>query len=379
MSVDRETAARGPVIGERALRRKATTSLAARIALMAGSVLFSLALLEVGCRLLRSGPESLVQWPNLARERLSTSEDTGAPCTYAYDDTLGWSLSACATPRYNVGADGFRRTPGPSTLAEPPILATGASFTLGEEVADDESWPAYLQNLIGRKVVNAGVSGYSLDQTVLRTEKVAPQVKPLFIVTAFTPGDIRRTEVSVAWSREKPYFAVTGGRLELRNVPVPGRPNAPVPLPEVARLFGRFVLADEIVKRLGIQKGWYFDEVQAVSPGTGATIACLLMPRLAAVGVPVVVVAQYGRTHWKADAEHKARDFRAIRKVLDCASEAGLIPLDLSDQMKPTVETRGIDSLFRTDHHSAEGNRVVADLIMRELVRRGLVPQTAGR
>src|SRR5207237_1368886 len=163
-------------------------------------------------------------------ERLSTSEDSGGPCTYAYDDTLGWSLSACATPRYNVGADGFRRTPGPSTLAEPPILATGASFTLGEQVADDESWPAYLQTLIGR-----------------------------------------------------------------------------------------FVLADEIVKRLGIQRGWYFDEVQAVPSGMGATIACLLMPRLAAVGVPVVVVAQYGRTHWKADAEHKARDFRAVRKVLDCA------------------------------------------------------------
>ena len=200
MSVDRETAPRSALKGERAIRRRATTSLAARIALIAGSVLFSLALLEVGCRLLRLGPESLVQWPNFARARLSTSEDGNAGCAYAYDDTLGWTLSACATTRYNVGADGFRRTPGPSTLAEPPILATGASFTLGEEVADDESWPDYLQNLIGRKVVNAGVSGYSLDQTVLRTEKLAPQVKPLFIVTAFTPGDIRRTEVSVAWS-----------------------------------------------------------------------------------------------------------------------------------------------------------------------------------
>ena len=65
--------------------------------------------------------------------------------------------------------------------------------------------------------------------------------------------------------------------------------------------------------------------------------------------------------------------------MLDCASEAGLIPFDLSEPLKPVVEARGIDALFRTDHHSAEGNRVVADLIMRELVRRGLVPQTAGR
>jgi hypothetical protein len=150
-------------------------------------------------------------------------------------------------------------------------------------------------------------------------------------------------------------------------------------LPMAARLLGWSVLADEIVKRLGIPRGWYYDEVQAVPPGTGETIACLLMSRLAAIGVPVVVVAQYGRTHWKADAEHRARDIRAVGKVLDCASKAGLIPFDLSEPMKPAVEARGIDALLRTDHLSAEGNRIVADLIMRELVRRGLVPPTAGR
>ena len=380
MSVDRETVARSALKGERVLRPKATTSLAARIALLAGSVLFSLAALEVGCRLLRLGPESLVHWPNLARERMSNSEDGSGRCAYAYDDTLGWSLpSNCATPRYNVDADGFRHTPATSVVAEPPILATGSSFTLGEEVGDDETWPAYLQNLIGRTVVNAGVSGYSLDQTVLRTERVAPQVKPLLVVASFTPGDIRRTEVKVAWSREKPYFTATDGRLELRNVPVPGRPDAPVPLPEPARLLGWSVLADDIVKRLGIYKGWYYDEVQAVPPGTGETIACRLMPRLAAIGVPVVVVAQYGRTHWKADAERRARDIRAVRKVLDCASEAGLIPFDLSEPMKPVIEARGIDALLRTDHLSAEGNRVVADLIMRELVRQRLLPQPTAR
>ena len=40
-------------------------------------------------------------------------------------------------------------------------------------------------------------------------------------------------------------------------------------------------------------------------------MACLLMPRLATVGVPVVVVAQYGRTHWRQTFE------RACHKGLD--------------------------------------------------------------
>jgi hypothetical protein len=351
----------------------------ARIALIAGSVVFSLVVIELGCRLLRLGPEGLVKWPNFARALLSNSEDGNANCAYGYDDTLGWSLTACNSPRYNVDANGFRRTPTASSVAEPPILASGSSFTLGEEVADGESWPAYLQNLSGRKVVNAAVSGYSLDQSVLRTEKVAPQVKPLFVVMGFTPGDIRRSEVKMAWSREKPYFAVTDGRLDLRNVPVPGQPKAAVPLPVAARLLGWSALADEVVRRLGIQRGWYFDEIQAVPPGTGETIACLLMPRLAAIGAPVVVVAQYGRAYWTGDAERKARDLSAVRKVLNCASEAGLIPIDLADPMKPAIEARGVDALFRTDHHSADGNRVAADLIMHELVRRHLLPQTARR
>ena len=375
MSLDRAAVKR-----ERALGPKAK-GLMAHIALVIGSVLFSLLVLEAGCRLLRSGPEGLLQWPNLAHRLMRNSGDANAPCAYAYDETLGWLLPPnCASPRFNVDADGFRRMPAASSTTEPPILATGASFTLGEEVADDESWPAYLQNLVGRKVVNAGVSGYSLDQTVLNTERVTPKVKPAFIVASFTPGDLRRSELKVAWSREKPYFSVTDdGRLELSNVPVPGHPGAPIPLPFAARLLGRSVLADEVVKRLGLQKGWYFDEAQGVPRGTGTTIGCLLMPRLAALGVPVVVVAEYGRSHWTADAEGKASNSRAVRKVLGCASQAGLIALDLADPMKPAVEARGIDALFRTDHHSAEGNRVTADLIAQELVRRGLLSESATR
>ena len=58
---------------------------------------------------------------------------------------------------------------------------------------------------------------------------------------------------------------------------------------------------------------------------------------------------------------------------------AGLIPFDLSDTVKAAVDARGADALYRSDHHSADGNRVVADLVMRELVNRRLVTQTAHR
>ena len=378
MTVDREAADSAPK-GERELRSK-TTGWAAQTVLITISVLLSLALLEVGCRLVLSGPEGLTKWPNLAHLRMGTGPSpAGQNCQYVHNTAIGWTPpSNCASRDFNSDADGFRRTSPTSSLAEPPILVTGSSFAKGEEVKDDDAWPAYLQNMIGRKVVNAGISGYALDQTVLETEQLVPKVKPLFVIASFTPGDIRRTELKVAWSRDKPYFAVADGKLDLRNVPVPGKPGPP-PLPVVAEWLGRSVLADLVVQRLGIQQGWFFSEVQGVPAGTGEQIACLLMPRLAALGVPVVVMAQYSRDYWKHVDTHGISDHRAVQKVLECAAAAGLIPFDLSDPLKAAVEARGADALYRSDHHSAEGNRVVADLIMRELVNRRLVTRTADR
>ena len=74
-----------------------------------------------------------------------------------------------------------------------------------------------------------------------------------------------------------------------------------------------------------------------------------------------------------ADGAGKARDLQIVRKVLDCATAAGLATYDLSAPLKPAVEQLGIKAMFRTDHHSAEGNRVVADLVMGELVRQRLL------
>jgi hypothetical protein len=348
------------------------TGIVARIALVVGSVLFSLVVLEMGCRLLRGGPAALADWPNLARERMNNNDSGG--CAYVDDATLGWALPPhCKSPIYNVDADGFRAKPGQLSPVGPTLLATGSSFTQGEEASDDETWPAYLQRLVGHKVVNAGVSGYSLDQTVLRTERLVPRLKPVVVIVSFTAGDIWRNELSVAYSREKPYFAVIDGHLELRNVPVPGLSHRQLPLPAAARLLGQSMLADEIVERLAIRSGWYYDEVQATPPGSGPTISCLLMARLATLGVPVLVLAQYGRGVWGADGAYKAKALRDIHTTLGCARDAGLIPFDLAEPLTPVIEARGLDAIFQTEHHTPEGNRLVAELILRELERRHLL------
>jgi hypothetical protein len=377
MNVDREAAGAAPK-GERELRSK-TTGGVARIALVTASVVVLLALLEAGYRLVLWGPQGLVNWPNLAHQRMGAGPG-GERCQYVYNAAIGWTSPAnCVSGLYNSDADGYRRSNPQASLAEPPLLVTGSSFAKGDEVKDDEAWPAYLQDMVGRKVVNAGVSGYAFDQMVLSTEQLVPKVKPLFVIASFTPGDIRRAELKVAWSREKPYFTVNDDKLDLHNVPVPGKPGEPIRFPAAGERLGRSALAELVVERLGIQRGWYFSEGRGAPAGAGEAIACLLMPRLAALGVPVVVMAQYSRGYWKDNGLHGTADHRAVRRVLGCAAAAGLIPVDLSETLKAVVDARGAGALYRSDHHSPEGNRVVADLVMRELVNRRLLTQTADR
>ena len=175
----------------------------------------------------------------------------------------------------------------------------------------------------------------------------------------------------------KPYFTATDGRLELQNVPVPGQPGARVPVPIAAHVLGWSALADLVADRLSIFDGWYYDEVQGSPRGSGPEIACLLMQRLARLDVPVVVLAEYSRGHWMADAAGKMRDFARTGPVLTCAEKAGLIPLDMAAPLRPAIAKRGIDAMFRSDHHSAEGNQATAEAIVHQLAGRHLLTQAS--
>src|SRR5262245_23950321 len=52
------------------------------------------------------------------------------------------------------------RTAPARGLDQRPLLAVGNSYTMGAEVADDETYPAHLESELGRVVHNGGVLGY---------------------------------------------------------------------------------------------------------------------------------------------------------------------------------------------------------------------------
>ena len=345
---------------------------AKRLGLVVASVLFSLVALEFGLRAL-DGWQGLTHWPNLVtQERTASWNKHTVP-----DDRLGfvprpdfhWYFGMA---HYDAHSDRVSPVPAGMTLAEPPVLVLGDSFAHGDEVDDAETWPTLLQPLIRRRVINAGMSGYGIDQMVLRGEIEAAREKPAAIVLSFIADDVRRMEMSRVWGAEKPYFTLLDGKLVERNIPVPPSPDPATTLDGWDIAFGRSVLVETVMESLGWWYEWTADHVRALPSGDGLTLVCPLFKRLANVGVPVLVVGQYAPYHWQN--ERFARETRqTMRSVLACADAAGFATLDLFDTIDAAVRAQGLQTIFRQAHPGPAGTALAALAIAAALDKRHML------
>ena len=239
--------------------------------------------------------------------------------------------------------------------SEGPILAVGDSFTYGDEVSDQETWPAQLQRLTGHPVLNGGVTGYGFDQIVLRTEQLAAAHTPPIIIVGFIADDIPRTEMSCMWWRNKPWFAIEDDQLVLKGVPVPSRPRRP---PRILRRMEGFLL--ELPRSLQQFVGYH----RRVHPaGFGLSIAQRLTGRLARLQADrhakIVMMAQYTRPVWDnmRAANHERRLTQAL---LNCAATNGLATLDTFQRL--ATEPKPQD-FYGHAHMNARGNLAIASLL----------------
>jgi lysophospholipase L1-like esterase len=318
-----------------------------RIGLTCVAVVLTLGVLELG---LRAATGWLWDWHNLvlgARTVHNATEHS----RFMHDALVGY------VPR----PDGFRPTDEAPGV---PILAVGDSYTYGEEVGDNEAWPAQLQRLTGQRVLNAGVSGYGFDQSVLRAEQIAAARRPSAIVVAFIADDIRRTEMRRQWGAEKPYFDFQGDGLVLRNVPVPPRPDPRTTLTFWQRTLGHSFLFDFVLRRLDLLYDWFGDHVRVHRPGDGDRIACLLTERLrelqASSGARVIVLAEYDPMVWQ-NAEFSAEQRRLARGLLACAQQRGLGTINSFEALANAPG--GPQSLYGLWHMNDKGNRLIAGLV----------------
>jgi hypothetical protein len=101
------------------------------------------------------------------------------------------------------------------------ILTFGDSFTFGEEVGDDQTWPYLLEKLLpGSEVINFGVHGYGHDQMLLYLREEGIKYHPDIVILGFLSMDMERNMLSFR-DYAKPRFVLNGGQLVLTNTPVP--------------------------------------------------------------------------------------------------------------------------------------------------------------
>jgi hypothetical protein len=268
------------------------------------------------------------------------------------------------------------RLHGPVTRAPvgtaPPVLVVGDSYAMGEEVGDDETFPAYLQEILGRHVLNGGVQGYGIDQIVLRAERLVPALRPDTLVVSFIADDVRRATLRILWGIDKPYFDIVGGRLSLRNVPVPPPTASSRPLGPVRSILGYSFLADVAARRLNLESWWLEGRPMhaVVAHDRGARVSCLLMDRLRllseAYALRVLVVGEYTPDAWQSPSGQQF-EARVIDNLLACAEKSGLDTLDTLHPVEAAVTTRGPAAYYVNWQKNAKGNHLVASLIANAL------------
>lgn len=137
---------------------------------------------------------------------------------------LAWlALTSCgpSTPQLPHLAPGAR------------ILAFGDSLTFGTGAAANQSYPAVLQTLTGRKVINAGVPGELSAQGLARLPKVLDRTRPQLVILIHGGNDfLRRLPLSRTAANIRAMVRLVRDRgVAVMLVGVP-RPSLLTPVPD---------------------------------------------------------------------------------------------------------------------------------------------------
>lgn len=149
------------------------------------------------------------------------------------DEFTGYEyLESCSTPRKwwhinNLGARAWNDTTKKISPGKKRILAFGDSFTACSHIQQSETWPVIMEEKNSSlEVLNFGVDGYSMGQSLLRYRKKRDLIDYDQVILVFVPfcdltRDINTYRRLMGWESWMilPRFTVERDRLELVRGP----------------------------------------------------------------------------------------------------------------------------------------------------------------
>lgn len=111
---------------------------------------------------------------------------------------------------------GVRSNDNGSVVSKSVTLAIGDSFTFGDGVGNDRSWPSCLERLLGKRVVNACVNGYGVAQALLRGEILLGKIESIdtVILSVLVGHDVDRDTLEYRSGRARPYLDRKDGEID---------------------------------------------------------------------------------------------------------------------------------------------------------------------
>jgi hypothetical protein len=265
--------------------------------------------------------------------------------------------------RSNGGENAHARTGG--------ILAVGSSFTAGSEVADEETWSAQLEQLIGVPVNNAGEGGHVADQIIMRAEQLLPVIHPHTIVVDLIADNIVGAGYS-SYGWPKPYFTIEDSALVAHNQPVPTLPMLPPDQSRLKPILSRSILVDRFMAAFFFDYWFTSEKSGLVRIDTDVIgVTCRLLDRLKAqtdaAGVRLILYVQQASSHIMSTP----REAEQSVQVKACAHAAAIEVIDEYASLKGLYDRDpdGLRAYYMKEadgtfgHKSPFGNLQVAKLI----------------
>lgn len=313
---------------------------------------------------------------------------------FAVDPRLGWTIAPGRTSTdrlYASSVEGARSAAPGEVLAarRAPrrIVLVGDSYTFGLEVPFEASWGRKLEEALGpdAQVLNFGVDGYGVDQTLLRFEKDGAQLAPDLVVAGFIDHDLYRTMAVYDFVDFPTWgFPFAKPRFVRDRDGTPRPINLPLPSPE--ELFSKPTIED--LADLGFDRGYRPAEWESrwsdasfalrwlvarleppprhLAPNTDEETIALnvallrsLRAKAAAAGAAVILV--YFPSRYDFRTEEVVKD--PLRDgVLSALRQDGGTLLDLTSCLRPL----GTASIFLEGrpHYAAAGNAKVAECLL---------------
>jgi hypothetical protein len=269
------------------------------------------------------------------------------------------------------------------------IIATGDSFTAGNEVGNNETWPALLEQIGNNKfrLINGGVGGYSTIQAVLMGEQLLKTKKAHKLIVSIIPEMFGRAIYSIFQGVPRPYYVKNNLELVLKydHIKKFNAPSTGINKPDKINMkkyldnFGRSFLLMEIIKRTYPNPDiFYYYGLHKKGDLSEIVVGCKIMERLGQNSIKnnieISVLFQYPDHYFYEKSKYNNK-LKHVKEVKLCAHKNNLTVLDMYDSLNDIFmqDKKKFDNLYidRNRHMSPNGNLFTAKFIKNELIKIG--------